>query len=132
MQYQIPQFIEVEDQIFGSLTFKQFIYVLGGAGITYSIFRLIPITFIAIIVAAPFAILAFSLAFRDFNGRPFISLVESYLKFFTRPRVYVWRKRVIEPKKDVVEQNINPLEVKELDKDRLRTLSWSLDVNEKF
>ena len=27
MQYQVPQFIEVEDKIFGPLTFKQFLYI---------------------------------------------------------------------------------------------------------
>ena len=30
MQYQVPQFIEVEDKIFGPLTFKQLVYVVGG------------------------------------------------------------------------------------------------------
>ncbi|TSC80302.1 MAG: hypothetical protein G01um101429_152 [Parcubacteria group bacterium Gr01-1014_29] len=31
-QFQVPQFIEVEDKIFGPLTTKQFFYLLGGGG----------------------------------------------------------------------------------------------------
>ena len=33
MEYQVPQFIEVEDKIFGPFTLKQFIYVAGGVGL---------------------------------------------------------------------------------------------------
>ena len=43
MQFQVPQFIEVEDKIFGPLTFKQFVYVLGGAGACYLLWRVLPI-----------------------------------------------------------------------------------------
>ena len=30
MQYPIPQFVEIEDQIIGPLTLKQFFFLLGG------------------------------------------------------------------------------------------------------
>jgi len=32
MQFHIPQFIDVEDKIFGSLSAKQFFYMGGAAG----------------------------------------------------------------------------------------------------
>ncbi|TSC61742.1 MAG: SsrA-binding protein, partial [Parcubacteria group bacterium Athens0416_74] len=32
MQFQVPQFIEVEDKIVGPLTFKQFVFIAGGLG----------------------------------------------------------------------------------------------------
>lgn len=35
MQFQVPQFIEVEDKIFGPLTFKQFVYIAGGVALMY-------------------------------------------------------------------------------------------------
>src|SRR3989344_2665997 len=35
MEYQVPQFIEVEDKIIGPLTLKQFIYLAGEAGFSY-------------------------------------------------------------------------------------------------
>ena len=43
MQFQVPQFIEVEDKIFGPLTFKQFVYVAGGAGLAYLVWRVSPL-----------------------------------------------------------------------------------------
>ena len=43
MQFQVPQFIEVEDKIFGPLTFKQFVYVAGGAGAAYLFWRILPV-----------------------------------------------------------------------------------------
>ena len=39
MRFQVPQFIEIEDKIFGPLTIKQFIYIAGGAGLCFILFR---------------------------------------------------------------------------------------------
>jgi hypothetical protein len=43
MHYQVPQFIEIEDKIFGPLTLKQFIYLAGGVGLCLIFFSLLPI-----------------------------------------------------------------------------------------
>ncbi|MBP9757972.1 MAG: PrgI family protein, partial [Candidatus Pacebacteria bacterium] len=76
MQFQVPQFIEVEDKIFGPFTFKQFVYIAGGLGLAYLLWRLLP-TF----VAAPLVIgvmgFAVALAFMQYNGRPFMVALES-------------------------------------------------------
>ena len=42
MQFQVPQFIEIEDKIFGPLTFKQFIYLAGGVGASIVLWLYIP------------------------------------------------------------------------------------------
>ena len=42
MQFQTPQFIEVEDKIFARLTFKQAIYIGGGGGMAFTAFYFIP------------------------------------------------------------------------------------------
>ena len=52
MQYQLPQFIDIEDKIVGPLTFKQFIYIAGGAGICFIAYRLLPF-WVAVIVIPP-------------------------------------------------------------------------------
>ena len=36
MQFQVPQFLDVEDKIVGPFTIKQFIYLAGGVGMGYS------------------------------------------------------------------------------------------------
>jgi hypothetical protein len=42
MRFQVPQFIEVEDKIFGPLTVKQFIYLAGGAGLVFILYHFLP------------------------------------------------------------------------------------------
>lgn len=39
MQYEVPQFIDVKDKVFGSLTFAQFIFSAGGVGGAYAAVR---------------------------------------------------------------------------------------------
>ena len=88
MQFQIPQFIEVEDKIFGPLTFKQFVYVLGGLGGSYVAWRLLPL-FLAGPVILAVAGAAASLAFLEYNGRPFIVSVENAFYFLIHPKLYL-------------------------------------------
>ncbi|NCT02072.1 PrgI family protein, partial [Candidatus Parcubacteria bacterium] len=38
MRFEVPQFIEVEDKIFGPLTWRQFLYLSGGLGMAVVIF----------------------------------------------------------------------------------------------
>jgi len=52
MRFQVPQFIEIESKIFGPLTFKQFIYLAGGAGLSFLFYAFLPF-FIAVIFIAP-------------------------------------------------------------------------------
>src|ERR1700677_3475216 len=89
MQFQVPQFIEVEDKIFGPLTFRQFVYLGGGAGLAYILFRVLPI-FIALPLILGVAALVVALAFMQFNGRPFIIAMENAFYFIIHPRLYLW------------------------------------------
>ena len=41
MQFQVPQFVEVEDKIVGPLTLKQFLYVGGAVGASLLLFFVI-------------------------------------------------------------------------------------------
>ena len=62
MQFQVPQFIEVEDKIFGPLTFRQAVYLVGGAGLSYVIYRFSPSLIISIIPIVLIMALSGSLA----------------------------------------------------------------------
>ena len=42
MRFQVPQFIDIEDKIFGPLTFKQFVYLAGGGGLAFLIYKSVP------------------------------------------------------------------------------------------
>ena len=94
MRFQVPQFIEVEDKIFGPLTLKQFIYLAGAGGVVFILWRAFPI-FIAIIIAAPIIALAGALAFYKINKRPFVFVLESALRYVLSNRLYVWKSKDI-------------------------------------
>ncbi len=130
MRYQVPQFIEVEDKIIGPLTIKQFVYLVGGAGMSFIIYTYLPLI-VAIILIAIIVPLSLALAFYKINNKPFIDFMESAFVFYTKQNLYIWRKekRQIEQTatKDATE---NQIYVPRLSDSKLKELSWSLDINE--
>jgi len=132
MRFQVPQYIEVEDKIFGPLTFKQFIYLAGGGGICLLLFMFLP-NFLAFILSAPVAAFSGALAFYKYNGRPFIELVEDFFNFLLTNKLYIWKKeKPIMKKQDAAEQKapIEQVFVPKLSESKLKDLTWSLDIKE--
>ncbi len=132
MRFQVPQFIEVEDKIFGPLTFKQFIYIAGGAGIAFVVYSILPL-FFAILFIVPVVGLSLALAFYKINNKPFISVMEYALKYTLSNKLYVWKKEKNVSKKEKVVEDINPnTYIPKLSDSKLKDLSWSLDVHKKI
>jgi len=135
MQFQVPQFIEVEDKIFGPLTFKQFVYVAGGAGAAYLIWRVLPL-----IIAAPLILgvggFAAALAFMQWNGRPFISGLENAFFYLIHTKLYLWnnehKTKVKAEKKSAEHALASQVYVPKLSESKLHELSWSLDIKERI
>lgn len=128
MEYQVPQFIEVEDKIFGPLTLKQFIYLAGGAGLVVILVLYLPL-FIGVLLAIPVAGLALALAFFKMNGKSFVEMLEYGFNYYTGKRLYLWKKEVepvtlVEPTTPT--PSITPREA--FTKKKLEALAWSLDV----
>ncbi len=91
MRFEVPQFIEIEDKIFGPLTWRQFLYLGGGVGMAVVLFLRLP--FIAFIATGiPLALLSAALAFYPVNNRPFSYFLESIVNYFSGKRLYLWRK----------------------------------------
>lgn len=136
MQFQVPQFIEVEDKIFGPLTFKQFIYLAGGLGASYILWRILP-PYIGGPIALALTAFAGCLAFLQFNGRPFIVSLESGFYFLTRSKLYLWsnapkKKNVVVPANATLAGTQANLYVPKLSQSKLHELSWSLDIKERI
>ena len=134
MQFQVPQFIEVEDKIFGPLTFKQFLYVGGGLGGAYMFYRFLPF-YAAVPVMMGIAGLGAALAFYQYNGRPFIAAVENGFYFLTRSKLYLWKKNrsrfeMAPPAAGDVEHA--DTYVPKLSESKLHDLAWSLDIQERI
>jgi len=131
MQFQVPQFIEVEDKIFGPLTFKQFLYLLGGGGISFVIWKSLPI-FLAVLLIAPIVGLSLALAFYKNNNRPFIGMLESMFKYSVGGKLYVWKKepKKLETQADVAEKGAESLYIPKLSDSKLKDIAWSLGVKD--
>lgn len=132
MRYQVPQFIEVEDKIFGPLTLKQFLYVAGGASISFMIWTIFP-RFFALLLIIPVAIFFLALAFYKVNDRPFLISVENGLKYLTKSKLYIWKREEKMPqKKEDVEKENSDIElfIPKLSDSKLKRITWSLDINE--
>jgi len=129
MQFRVPQFIDVEDKIFGPFTFKQFLYMAGGAGISFVIYKVMPI-YVTIILVPPVLGLSAALTFAKVNNKPFVEILEYYFKFTLQNKLYIWKKN---PKKKKVakkaeEKKEEPLGVPRFSDSKLKDISWSLDV----
>ncbi len=131
MRFQVPQFIEVEDKIFGPLTFKQFIYVAGGVGICVILFIFLPM-FLAILIGLPIILFAAALAFYKMNDKPFINVVEAFVKYTFTNKLYIWKKESPTLKSFGVpkEKPIEQIYVPKLSESKLKELTWSLDIKE--
>lgn len=136
MQFQVPQFIEVEDKIFGPLTFKQFLYLAGGAGASYMFWRVLPVYIAGPLILATGG-LAAALAFLQWNGRPFISAMEHGFFFFIRTKLYLWsnKQKSTGPRmrqREAQSQKESLVYVPKLSDSKLHELAWSLDVKERL
>ncbi|MEA2113729.1 MAG: PrgI family protein [Patescibacteria group bacterium] len=91
MQFQVPQFIDIEDKIIGPLTLKQFLYLMGGLMVLAFLWLYLELG-LFIIIAIPVLLLCLALAFYKINGRPFIYFLGAFITYFTKPKLYLWRK----------------------------------------
>ncbi len=136
-RFEVPQFIDVQDKIFGPFTMSQFLFILGGGGLGYIAYRSIPT-----IIKYPIALICIgfgvALAFYKVNGRPFINILQSFFNYTLRPKLYLWRQRIAttakvppkeislkKAKKDVIVTAPTIVSPK-----HLRDLAWNLDILE--
>ncbi|MCX6735682.1 MAG: PrgI family protein [Candidatus Parcubacteria bacterium] len=131
MQYHVPQFLEVEDKIFGQLTFKQFLYIIGGAGLAYLAYTYLPI-YISIFIILAVIAFSISLAFIKINNKPFIVVVDSFLRYIISPRLYIWKKMPNKKTKEEADRNktATGVYIPPLTAGNLKDLAWSLDIKQ--
>jgi hypothetical protein len=136
MRFEVPQFIEVEDKIFGPFTWRQFIYLIGGGGIAAVLF--ITNSFLFLFIGLPIGALAILLAFYPVNNRPFSVYLESMLRYMSGTKLYLWRKQshgiysgargAAEVNDDVSAAVAHNMHVPTVTKNRLHALSRNLEL----
>jgi len=135
MQFKVPQFLDIEDKIFGPFTFSEFVYLAGGAGICFIIYKVLGLLLglIPMLIIAGFAL---ALTFYKPNEKPLVDMLEAGIKYIIQDKLYIWKKQ----KKEVVKEKTkisqaesdrireNHARMHSLNGSKLRDLAWSLDV----
>ena len=133
MKFQVPQFIDIEDKIFGPLTIKQFIYIAGGGGLCFILFRFLPLI---LVIPLGIIVVGFSLAlaFYQINNKPLIYIIQSAFGYYISSKLYLWKKKDNSPEKakeDIASIDNQPtIYVPKLSESKLHDLTWSLDIKE--
>jgi hypothetical protein len=134
MQFHTPQFIDIEDKIFGPFTFKQFVYIIGAIGAGFIFYKLFGF-FISAILTTPIAVLAFMLGFKPVHGRPFSVVLEGAIKYFFGSKLYLWKKGEEEnakvQKTEARSKHEPYQDIPRVLEGKLDSMSWSLDTNSK-
>jgi hypothetical protein len=91
MRFEVPQFIEIEDKIFGPLTWRQFLYLGGGVGMGVVLFFTTPFI-VFLILGLPLALLAGALSFYPVNSRPFSFFLEAIFGYLRGHKLYLWKR----------------------------------------
>ncbi|TSC64344.1 MAG: Uncharacterized protein G01um1014106_156 [Parcubacteria group bacterium Gr01-1014_106] len=92
LQFQVPQFVDVEDKIFGPLTVKQFIMFVVNALIIAAFYVALPLP-ITVTLAIPTTIFFLLLAFYKVNGRSFMWFLFSVLHYVMTGKLFLWERR---------------------------------------
>ena len=90
-QFRVPQFIDVEPKIIGSITVRQFLELLAGLFIAIIAFALFDFTLFLVVFVLDLVIVAL-LAFYQPNGVPFHFFFLNFIEFMMRPTTRVWNR----------------------------------------
>jgi len=91
MQFTVPQFVDIEDTIIGSITLKQFIFLIVVGVIVFFLWYLFKLWFV-IVIGIPLIALALAFVFVKINGRSLPAITLAWINYWLKPRFYVWKK----------------------------------------
>lgn len=132
-QFTVPQFIDVEDKIFGPITSRQFVIMLSGfivIGICYKLFDFSLFLTVAVLIF----FMAGIIAFLKINGMPFHFFVLNFIQTSKRPFLRVWNNAIGRDAPTFEEDDIKisletiPVQNKLFNNSRLTELSLIVDT----
>ena len=133
-QFQVPQFITVEDKIIGPFTIKQFLYLGSAALLIVGLYQLF-LGFIFYSLAILIGSLGAALAFLKINEQPLPVILKNFFFYLIRPKLYTWKKepsrRTSPVQKEEKIQEILVRGIPKLSESKLTDLAWSLDIKSK-
>lgn len=132
-QFVVPQFIDVEDKIFGPVTTRQFVILLAAGLFIFGAFKLADTT-LFIFLLAVVGSFALILAFVKINGQAFHYVILNLIQTVRRPSRRVWYKAYTKAELDELRKTA-PEEIEEkiraipkISYSRLRDLSLMVNT----
>ncbi|MBI4159590.1 PrgI family protein [Candidatus Wolfebacteria bacterium] len=95
MQFQVPQFIDIEDKIVGPLSLRQFLYLAGAVAISFTSFFIFQL-WLWLLISVFAGAFGAALAFVRYNSQPLPRILWLMFFYFWRPRLYLWQREVKE------------------------------------
>ena len=92
LQFNVPQFIDVEDKIIGPMTLKQFGFIGGGGLLDVMLFKIFYPNMIFWLGIVPVTGAAAFMAFYKFNGRPIYNSMSTIAGYFTSQKIYIFKQ----------------------------------------
>ena len=132
-QFVVPQFIDVEDKIFGPVTSRQFVILLVAGLILFVAYKLADTT-LFIFMLATLGGFALILAFVKINGQSFHYFLLNLFQTLRRPSRRIWYKSEIKQeleelrKSGKVEVMEKMAEIPRLSYNRIRDLSLAVNT----
>jgi len=134
-QFTVPQFIDVENQIIGPITTRQFMILLAGAIIIAISYKLVDFS-LFVTIAVIVLIICATLAFVKINGRPFHLFVLNIIQTWRRPGIRIWNNqaRVNEqPEKvTIISSSYKAVAPRPYKKSRLAELALIVDTKGRY
>jgi len=135
MQFQVPQFIDIEDKVIGPFTIKQFLYLLCAGVIIFILSKILNL-FATIILAIPIISIAVALSFVKIGGQPFVIIIKNFLSFLKKPDFYVWKKPLgknklpeeTEERVEIIKKAPSKTKINQETKDNLQDLGWKTEI----
>ncbi|MDD2758545.1 MAG: PrgI family protein [Patescibacteria group bacterium] len=132
-QFVVPQFLDVEDKIFGPITARQFVILLVATLVLFVAYKLADTT-LFIFLLALLGGGSLIIAFVKINGQPFHYFLLNIIQTVRRPSLRIWNKvydkadltRLREEAKVIVPEAVKP--IARYSYSRIRDLSLTVNT----
>lgn len=126
-QFIVPQFIDVEDKIFGPITVRQFLIILSGSLLEFVVYKFADFQ-LFIFLTALIGGTTLIFAFAKVNGQTFHYFLLNLFQTLRKPSIRIWRKFYTNSElKYIIKQSVHEIVIPEAKKmakpQRIRDLS---------
>jgi hypothetical protein len=132
-QYNIPQFVDSEDKIFGPITIRQFAVLAIGVVIGGFLWYFKPNITVFIISIVPVIIATVTFTFIKINGQNFDIFITNVVIYILKPTLFLW-SRDTDPTRSVIKMTIQKKKASyirdknEYNQSRVEEVAWTLDT----